>query len=55
MLTLELSREAAISLETLLHTADFSDSASFCSDVTADELKRDCTEVVIALSHALRP
>jgi len=54
MLTLQISREAAIALETLLHTADFSDAASSCSDFTADDLKRDCTEIVVALSDALR-
>ena len=54
MLNLQISREAAIALETLLHTADFSDAASSCSDFTADDLKRDCTEIVVALSDSLQ-
>jgi len=54
MLTLQISHEAAIALVTLLHTVDFSDAASSCSDFTADDLKRDCKEIVVALSDALR-
>ncbi len=54
MLTLQLSREAAISLEALLHTADYSDAASYCTDLTADDLNRGAKEFVVALSSALR-
>jgi len=53
MLNLQISREAATALEALLHTADYSDAASYCTNFTADDLNRGAKEIVVALSYAL--
>jgi len=53
MITLNISIEAAVALQTLLHTADFKDAASCCSDYDADLLHGRCGEVVEELGDAL--
>ncbi len=53
MITLNISTEAAVALQALLHTADFKDAADYCSDYDEDLLHVRCGEVVVELGDAL--
>ncbi len=53
MITLNISTEAALALQALLHTADFKDAANYCSDYDEDLLHVRCGEVVVELGDAL--
>ena len=54
-ITLKISRDAALALDALLHTADFKDAARQCTDYDQESLHVLCGEVVVKLSTALCP
>ena len=51
--TLNISKDSALALQVLLHTADFKDAANQCTDYSQEMLHVLCGDVVVALHTAL--
>ena len=54
-ITLKISKDAALALDALLHTADFKDAARQCTDYDQESLHVLCGEVAVSYTHLTLP